>query len=112
MCCCNAQTFLRESGKTAAMLAYDRPSPKLKSFLAKHYGKRIAVGPCAQPCCLCINYCLDFKTSCLMNAGLVAYQPQINNYVVSANDPLAQCTAVVKVCGLHVTGTDAVISCF
>lgn len=45
------ETFLQESGKTAAMLAYDRPSPKLKAFLAKHY-------------------------------GLVAFQPQSNNYVV------------------------------
>lgn len=37
------QTFLQESGKTAAMLAYDRPSPKLKAFLAKHYGKELSL---------------------------------------------------------------------
>ncbi len=34
------QTFVADAGKTAAMLAYDRPSPKLKAFLAKHYGER------------------------------------------------------------------------
>mmetsp|Transcript_2614 Transcript_2614/g.7792 ORF Transcript_2614/g.7792 Transcript_2614/m.7792 type:complete len:585 (-) Transcript_2614:536-2290(-) len=32
------ERFLSDSGRTAAMLAYDRPSPKLKAFLAKHFG--------------------------------------------------------------------------
>lgn len=32
------QTFLVDAGKHAAELAYDRPSPKLISFMRKHYG--------------------------------------------------------------------------
>jgi hypothetical protein len=32
------QTFLADAGKDAAELAYDRPSPKLLSFMSKHYG--------------------------------------------------------------------------
>lgn len=33
-----SQTFLVDAKKHAAELAYDRPSPKLISFMRKHYG--------------------------------------------------------------------------
>ena len=36
--CLCSQTFLADAGKDAAELAYDRPSPKLLSFMSKHYG--------------------------------------------------------------------------
>lgn len=32
------EKFLRQEGKTAERLAYDRPSEKLMGFLKKHYG--------------------------------------------------------------------------
>ena len=32
------ELMLRDEGVSPAQLAYDRPSPKLLSFLAKHYG--------------------------------------------------------------------------
>ena len=42
------QTFLADHDTDAGMVAYDRPSPKMLSFLSKHYG-RIAVLPTLAP---------------------------------------------------------------
>ena len=33
------QTFLADHDTDAGMVAYDRPSPKMLSFLSKHYGR-------------------------------------------------------------------------
>ena len=33
------QTYLAEEGLDPSLLAYDRPSPKMLSFLGKVYGK-------------------------------------------------------------------------
>lgn len=39
------QTFLVDAKKHAAELAYDRPSPKLISFMRKHYGVLTSLMP-------------------------------------------------------------------
>ena len=84
------QTFLPYAGQTAAMLAYDRPSPKLKAFLAKHYGQRGAL-VCRVPFSrqhhtagiVSLSITLScFKGSLFFGTGLASFVPQVNNYVV------------------------------